>query len=210
MTTFVVNLNERTDRLAHIKQQFCDKPRFDLRITDAVRDEMGSWGLWLTIQKIVSIASKENLDTLLLCEDDHMFTDDFNEANFFDLVNYLDGAGAEMLSGGTSWFDTVLPVKKNCFWVKNFHGLQFTVIYKRFFPVILNLDLKKGQNSDIELSSVSSNSFVCYPFISVQKEFGYSDVTKKNAVAGYVSGIFQSRANKLEQLYKIGFHYGVI
>ena len=45
--------------------------------------------------------------------------------------------------------------------------------------------------TDICLSNLSSNIFVMWPFISVQKEFGYSDVTFFNNTPNYVGKLFE-------------------
>ena len=46
-----------------------------------------------------------------------------------------------------------------------------------------------------------------FPFISTQKEFGYSDATTKNNTEGYVDQIFSATTEKLQHLVKVAFFY---
>lgn len=208
--TFVINLEERTDRKAHALTQFALHPEFDLTIVKATQDPVGSWGLWLTIKKIITTAKQQQLDTIIICEDDHTFTKAYDKKAFFGLVENLKTKKADILLGGASWFDVVHPVASNCFWIKNFNGLQFTVIFKHFYDTVLAMKLEKGENADICMAASTNRSFVCYPYISVQQEFGYSDVTVRNSRKGYISGIFDSGLNKLHQLHAVASHYKII
>src|SRR5690606_15392184 len=119
---FVINLEGRTDRKAHALTQFAPHPEFDLTIVKATQDPVGSWGLWLTIKKIIATAKQQQLDTIIICEDDHTFTDAYDKRAFFELVGLMKQHKADLLSGGTSWFGFVHPVTPNCFWVSKFNG----------------------------------------------------------------------------------------
>lgn len=205
--TYVVNLKERPDRKMHIIQEFSERPEFDVTIVSAIRDKIGSWGLWLTIKTIVKEARDKNYDYIIICEDDHIFTKDYDKISLSNLIENLKMNKADILLGGASWFDTALPISRNLFWVKKFHGLQFTVVFKSFYEKLLNMEMKKGNNADIKMSNYSDRSFVCYPYISFQKEFGYSDVTIRNSQKGYVSKIFENRMEKLKQLHEVATYY---
>lgn len=208
--TFVVNLEERTERRTHIISQFQGRSEFDLTIVKAVKHRLGSWGLWKTIKSIIQNAFDQNENYIILCEDDHCFTNDYNKKEFFEQISKLEEAEADILLGGASWFGTVLPISRNLFWVKHFNGLQFTVIFKKFYTCLLDLDLYCGEDPDIKISELSNNCFICYPYISVQKEFGYSDITPQNAQEGYVTSIFNKRSEKLMELYKVALYYNKI
>ncbi len=77
-----VNLKQRTDRRDHILKQFSDKPEFLFNIVPAIIHEKGAYGLWQTIRQIVNKENEKNSDFFILCEDDHMFTEDYS----FDLL----------------------------------------------------------------------------------------------------------------------------
>ena len=44
---------------------------------------------------------------------------------------------------------------------------------------------------------------VIYAFISIQREFGYSDINKLNEKQAYVTGIFSKTNERLSILHKI-------
>ena len=46
-----------------------------------------------------------------------------------------------------------------------------------------------------------------YPFISVQKEFGYSDVTPKNGEQGFVDKCFSETSERLRLLQDVETFY---
>ena len=93
------------------------------------------------------------------------------------------------------------------FWLERFNGMQFTVVYSRFYETLIQADTQEGFTTDIKISELSDNIFVMYPYISVQKEFGYSDVTSSNNKKGYVAGLFQATRNRLHMLDKVKNFY---
>jgi len=54
--TYVINLAERTERKAHIINQFKNKPEFAVKIVEACKHEIGAVGLWQSFRKIVQMA----------------------------------------------------------------------------------------------------------------------------------------------------------
>ncbi|WP_431293124.1 hypothetical protein [Pedobacter sp. P26] len=61
----------------------------------------------------------------------------------------------------------------------------------------------------LKISSLTENKFVIAPFVSVQKEFGYSDVTLKNNGTARVERLFKGVNSKLEELVKVANFYNV-
>ena len=120
------------------------------------------------------------------------------------IAEYL---GADILSGGMSWFETPLQVRDNIFWVDKFNGMHFTVVFNKFYHSILSSKRDNDFITDIHISALSDSKFVLYPYISIQKEFGYSDVTPQNNKAGYVRGMFKKSENKLYILNKVSKYY---
>lgn len=59
-----------------------------------------------------------------------------------------------------------------------------------------------NDTADGVFSKLSNNKMVLYPFISVQHDFGYSDVTKhNNEINGLISKFFEDADRRL-QIYK--------
>ena len=86
--------------------------------------------------------------------------------------------------------------------------MQFTIIFQKFYNTLLALgEIEEEFALDFKISELSDSIFVMYPFISVQKEFGYSDVTSKNAEEGYVEGLFKGTSQKLNMLKRVKAEY---
>ncbi len=54
------------------------------------------------------------------------------------------------------------------------------VIFSSLFDNILSYQYKDKDTADGILSNIAPRKMVIYPFISEQKDFGYSDVTQSN------------------------------
>lgn len=178
--TFVINLKERTDRLAHIKNEFDGKKEFNVIIVEATKHTNGALGLFDSFKRCVKRSLEENMDFIILCEDDHIFTTAYSYKTLEECISVGQKSGFDLLLGGVSGFRNAIPYNENIFWVESFTGAQFTVVFKKFFEKFLTIELKGWQNIDIEMSNHTDHIFALYPQISFQKTFGYSDVTPKN------------------------------
>ncbi len=175
--TYVINLPERTDRLEHIKKEFKEKPEFDVQIIEACKHEVGALGLWLTIRKIIELAIVNDDEVIVICEDDHKFTEAYTKEYLIKNILEAHEHGVCILSGGTGKFNNAIPITQNRFWVRHCLSSQFVVIYNHFFRQILEEPYNEKIVADLAYSHMTSNKMVLYPFISTQKDFGYSDIT---------------------------------
>lgn len=207
MPVYAVNLARRTERYLHITHEFAGKPEFDLTVVPAIEHQTGAYGLWKTIQKIVEIEARKKSDYFILCEDDHTFTRQYSPEFLFQSIGQAEALGADLLSGGYSWFENALQISEHLFWVHKFTGMQFTVIFRKFYRAILDADFGEEVITDISLSGITDNKLVIYPYISTQKEFGYSDVTSKNNFDGFVESIFVKAMEQLDILNKVKQYY---
>lgn len=177
---YIVNLKERPDRLDHARGQFKDKNEFEIRIVNAIKHDIGAIGLFESLKLCVRDAIENNLDYFVFCEDDHAFTDNYSiDILLENLQNAQDGE-FDLLLGGVSSFNNAIVYNQNLFWIERFTGLQFTIVFSRFFSKLLNIDLGFSKNIDVEMHKYTDMIFSMYPPISYQKNFPYSDVTKKN------------------------------
>lgn len=104
---------------------------------------------------------------------------------------------AEVLSGGVGGFGHATPVGFHRYKVDWFWCTQFIIIFSSFFDKMLNYSFKDTDTADGVISQLANNKMVIYPFISEQKDFGYSDVTLSNMEQkGMIREHFQ-RANRL-------------
>lgn len=205
--TFIINLEKRPERKLHSIQQFGERTEFNISIVKAIEDINGALGLWLTIKYIIKDLTPKEVDYILIAEDDHIFTNDYNKRTLFHAIKEAEKNRADILLGGVSWFCDALQISKSLFWVDQFTATQFVVVYRRFFDVILHADFLESDTADKKMAALSANKFFMFPFISTQKEFGYSDATAKNNIGGYVEQIFNDTSEKLEHLVKVASFY---
>jgi hypothetical protein len=198
-------LPERVERKFHIEKQFEGKDEFDITIIEACKHEVGSVGLWLSIRKIIQLAIDNDDDVIIICEDDHEFTENYSKD--FLLTNIIEAShqGVDYVSGGSGGFGAAFPVTRNRYWASTLLSTQFIVVYRDFFERILDEPYDKDVIVDLLMSKLTSNKMVIHPYISVQRDFGYSDVTAvHNQVNGLVTKLFiraQKRLGNIQQAY---------
>lgn len=201
--TYVINLPERKDRLSHIKEQFLNKPEFDVKIIMACKNKIGALGLWKSIRKVIELAIKNDDDVIAIVEDDHNFTRHYSKEFFLRNVIEAHQQNVDYLSGGTSGFNHTMQVANNRFWLHPCLSTQFIVIYKKFFRKIMDEPFDKDIIADVKFSEMTSNKMTLFPFISIQKDFRYSDVTPiHNEIPGIVDKMFfrtQKRLRKIKE-----------
>lgn len=206
--TYVIHLPERIDRFEHIKKQFAERPEFDLTIVEACRHSVGAVGLWQSIQKIIEIGKRNDDDLLLICEDDHLFTDHYNRLKFIEMIWVAASLGCNVLSGGIGGFDTCIKVTENLYWIDAFWSTQFIVVFRRFFDALLNEPFSVTDTADDKISEMTSHKLVIHPFVSVQRDFGYSDVTTRNDVEqGLITSYFEQTNIRLKKYNKAAIRY---
>ena len=201
--TYIINLPERKDRLTHIKKQFEGKDEFDIRIIEAIKHQKGNLGLWLTIRKIVEQAIIDDHDIIIICEDDHEFTEHYVKDCFISDVIETHALGAGMLLGGVGYFNCAALISKNKFWVGGFYCTQFTVIYKSLFQRILDQPFDEKVAADGVFSKMTSNKLSLFPFISIQRFLGRSNINDERSRPGFIDQLFKSSHLQLEQMKKI-------
>lgn len=207
ITVNVINLKHRADRRSHIIKQFYDKPEFLINIVPAITHEKGTYGLWQTILQIVREEKEKDSDFFILCEDDHTFTENYSSELLLSCILQAKSLSADILCGGCSWFHSAVQITKALFWVDKFTGMQFTVIFNKFYQQILNANFGEDVIADLSLSSITNYKFIIYPYISIQKEFGYSDVTLRNEEEGYINRLFNASIKRLDVLNKVKKYY---
>lgn len=205
--TFIINLNFRTDRKVYIEQEFVGRDEFDITIVEACRHDIGAIGLWESIQKVIRQATSKNLDYVLICEDDHQFTGNYSPKMLYSYISNAKERNADILCGGVSWFGDAVQVSDNLFWTSRYTGNQFLIVFNKFFAKLLAADFQNTDLADYKISSLSNSIFFIHPFISKQKEFGYSDVTLKNNGTMRVEQLFTETEDRCEILKSVTAYY---
>lgn len=161
----------------------------------------------MTIRSILEEHIDSPLDYIVFCEDDHQFTTHYSKEKLHTCIQEAALLNADVLLGGVSWFQSGIQVTPNLFWVERFTGLQFTVIFRKFFRKMLEAEFTETDCADYKISDLSLRKFVAFPFLSTQKEFGYSDVTHKNDKTGRVEQLFDEASERLGLLKSVREHY---
>jgi hypothetical protein len=195
---YVINLPERTDRLAHIKMEFEQRREFEVSIMEACKHKVGAIGLWHSIVRIIEIAKSKDEDVIVIFEDDHQFSDNYSGELLINCILKGNEFGADLLSGGIGNFRTIVPVTDVLWWIDDFWATQFIVVYSRFFQAILDESFNEGDSADGKFSEMTSNKMVIFPFVSVQKDFGYSDICLRNDYRS--NDTFNETSFKIENL----------
>lgn len=196
---YVINLKEREERRKHILKEFEGKDEFDLTLFDACKHAIGAVGLWYSMVEIIRIAQESDDDAVIICEDDHFFTEHYSKEYLFKNIFKAHSQGADVLSGGIGGFGQAIPLLTNCYWVDWFWCTQFIVVYKKFYQKILDYPFKDSDTADGVISEISFNTMVMYPFISEQKDFGHSDVTENNMInQGLVTELFRRSDQRMK------------
>ncbi|MDQ0968481.1 methylmalonyl-CoA mutase cobalamin-binding subunit [Flavobacterium sp. W4I14] len=208
IATYVINMQERTDRLAHILRQFKDRPEFDVTVLEACKHEIGAVGLWYSILKMIKLALENDDDVIIMCEDDHEFTEYYNAEYLMQNIIASHEQGVAILCGGIAGYGEVVPLTENRYWLNTFLSTQFIVLYKKIFKKILNYKFKDDDVADLVLANLTSHKMVLYPFISRQKDFGYSDITTlHNEQPGLVQNMFNETEQRLEKIRQAYLKY---
>lgn len=204
--TYVINLDHRKDRRIHISKEFDGRDEFDVVIYPAVVDEIGAIGLFKSFRSIIEEASDISLDYVIVCEDDHRFTADYESTILERYISLGLELKFDLLLGGPSKVYDVIFANDDLYWLNQFSGLQFTIIFRRFFEVILNFELEEGKAFDFELGGLSEDIYALYPSISEQVYFGYSDATLKNETVD-VGTYYRVCRERMDKLYLINNYY---
>ena len=204
LPVYVINLKDREDRRKHIKAQFRGKKEFKLTWIDAVGHPIGAVGLWKSMVKAVETAIDNDDDIMIICEDDHTFTPQYSKEYLLASIVGANEQDSELLSGGIGGFGTAVPVAANRYWVDWFWSTQFVVVFKPLFQKILDYDFKDTDTADGVLSAIAKDKMTMYPFVSIQTDFGYSDVTRSNnEISGMVDHLFQKADYRLSIVHRV-------
>ena len=209
--TYVMNLPERTDRRIHTEKEFAGRPEFDLHIIPAVKCERGADGWWKTFYPLIEEISQGDDDVVIVCEDDHAFTPYYDRFTFLQDVITAAKLGCQLMMGGIGNYSAIVPLTERIFWMDWCWCAQFMVLYRPSFEIILNSNYVWGKDiSDLFLSEIIPNKMGLYPFISIQKEFGYSDLTEANNVPGTITHYMNETSERVSKCYEVARRYNLL
>lgn len=107
-SVFVIDTMERKERRIHIIEEFTDRKEFPLEILCKEKHRLGNVGLWENVVHHVAKRKKLRLPYIVICEDDHIFTKDYDEIRLMRLIDQANKQCADILLGGVSWCSTLM------------------------------------------------------------------------------------------------------
>jgi len=202
--TYVINFPKHIDRRKSVEAEFEGKAEFELHIVEAAKHSIGAVGLWKSITSIIKkVVQKGEDDVIIICEDDHVFTENYQRDKFLEQVMKGAQLGTQILFGGIGGFGKAVPIEFELFWIDKNRCTQFMVIYQPAFDKILNARFTKNDIIDDFLGKTIPNKVVVYPFISRKKEFGNFDAIKGNEKKGQLSKSFDEADLRLKTYERI-------
>ncbi|WP_118194276.1 hypothetical protein [Albibacterium indicum] len=178
--TYVINLKAQKDFFTHIKKEFNDKKEFELHIIDNYNQQFEPLAIWLSIKKSIKLAIDKEQDIIIICKEDHCFTESYDKEIFIKDILSAYKEGANILLGGIGNFNNAVPITNRRYWIDTFYDSQFIVIYKPLFSSILQEPFRDHYTAESLLSELTSNKILLYPFISVKYNYGFSDAKPNN------------------------------
>lgn len=200
--TYIINLPSRFERKLHMQQEFEGRGEFDVTFVEAVAHENGRVGLWQSIVKTIRMAQERGEELILICEDDHCFTKSYHRDYFFRLLCDVVKNPIDLLSGGIGGFGHAVRSGTGRYWVDWFYSTQFIVVFESLF------EFQPTDTADGVLSILTQRKEILFPFVSVQKDFGYSDVTvSNNETKGLIERYFQHTHQRLAMMEQVYHQY---
>ncbi len=157
------------------------------------------------VTRKIKILKPEGLSqaTVSICEDDHIFTEHYTSDYLFRNIAEAETKGVDLLVGGACGYGTGVPIGDDLFWTDWYWGNQFLIIRKNIYSRILDFNFRDGNTADGVLSGLIRRKAILHPFVSVQREFGYSDITPTNGRKGFINDLFDDTARRLQSVRDI-------
>lgn len=168
MPVFAINLPHNSKRKDYVREQFKNRCEFKLNIFRGVKSKIGYIGFLKSMKKVIKLAIQSDYDFIVICSDDHEFTENYTKERFINCVIDAGNAGAKILLGGVERYGEVVPLTDDLFWVDHFSYSTFYVIYKPYYQEFLQLRLNNRISHSGMISSSTSNKFLIYPFITME------------------------------------------
>ena len=176
-----INLEKRKDRKQHVCHEFKNRPEFLLYFTKAIEHKNGNIGLWESIVSIIKKHDFSEYKYLYICEDDILFTSQYSAQKLESIIQEMDKFNLELVIGGsTGGFSETRKLSSNLIWVDRFYSNHFLIVSESLAQRILKLEYRGEKPVDHILSDLTEFKAICVPFLAIQKNFNYSDITLQN------------------------------
>ncbi|MEN5085946.1 hypothetical protein ABE426_05710 [Sphingobacterium faecium] len=202
--TYIVNTSKQIESLNDIKQQFQGKIEFDIHITHSHPHTNSHMALWTSICEIIAISEEKNEDVIIICKDNHQFTEDYNKTKLIAAIYEAHRLNATLLFGGIAGgFNHILPLASGISWLDACWESSFIVIFRSFFRSILDENFHETDVVENKLSEMTSNKFVMYPMISTIKDISDVDVHGKYNPACHSMDDLEEYGMRMKKIHQI-------
>lgn len=197
--TYIIPSYEFEQFRSQIPYQFEKKKIFDLKFVSPAQLDSSIESYWRCIKEIVQSAIVSDEDVIVICEDNHSFTEVFSEQSFLrDIIN-AHRLGAGILCGGIDDIEVAVPIANGMFWISAFKSCSFLLLFKSVFEKILSHSIDCFLTKGDLFRELTSNKIVLFPPISVQTNFQNNNSCPTDSADAMVS----SRLDKILKTAKL-------
>ncbi len=108
-------------------------------------------------------------DVIVICFNNHCFTDSFDERLFLNTVVEASQRGGQLLLGGCQTMGNLVPVSQSLFWLDITSGASFYVVYRSAYEKILSIRVDDDDLDKI-ITQYVPNKFLICPVVSQSSE----------------------------------------
>lgn len=191
---FCINLDRRPDRLTNFDNQVKKLGLGDYTRVSAIDGELlvgvpnrngllnGELGLILTLEKIITKAIENSYETILIMEDDCLFSEEIlNLESYFEQLplnwDLLYMGGNHNLHVGAAH---PIKVDRNLLKLHHTFSAHFVGIKKTVFHLLKNMLATKSEQIDVSLAKIQKTHHAYCFFPTMVKQYStYSDIQNK-------------------------------
>jgi GR25 family glycosyltransferase involved in LPS biosynthesis len=179
MHALVINLEHRTDRREHMLQELDKLQGVTYEFVNAIKHENPNIGCTLSHQRCIEIAKDRDLNHIMILEDDVIFEPNVNEIfeKSWRAVQQYDW-NLLYLGGNVREKSRYVDIDKHLVHVTKVNTTHAYVIHKRFYDIVLGLDIDTIIDYHYRDLSSLHKMYMCAPMIAFQLE-SYSDLQQK-------------------------------
>jgi hypothetical protein len=208
--TYIINQSGKLEGREQIEKQFSGKNEFDINIIEACRHEKAAVNLWLSILKIIENAIANEDDVIIICDDEHKFTEHYSKDFLIKNIIEAHQQGAEILLGSVGSFGLAVPITESRAWLNHFYRGQFIILYHSVFQKILNEPFDDNMKIDFTFSDCTSNKVMLFPFISEQCNFTRNDyLLMHDENNELIESLLERADTKLQKMYEAVNRYHI-
>ena len=178
MKALIINLESQTKKRLQVLNETAKLKDIQCEIMPAIYDTNPLKGCTLSHLKCVEYAKENKLEFILILEDDVIFEDNVNEVLKKSLHEIQQFEWNILYLGGLIKSHSKI-VTPNLIHAKVVNTTHAYIIHKRFYDIVLNLDMNIIIDKSYRMLSETHPMYMCNPMVAYQRP-GYSLLQKKD------------------------------